>query len=124
MTLEEVETIAKDVLAHTEPLIPSAETECVAPIHEQCVAESGDPLTEAKVRSTFMNVIHRLAALLSGTWTSSPEPMNIGGVEQRAVHKGTIALGFRLQFDSGSLKTILHVGGHIVGNKHNATPGV
>src|ERR1022692_3303829 len=100
MTLDQVCTIGNNELENFKGLTFSAQTQQVQPIQETCSAKSGDPLTEEKVRYTILRVLNRLAALPNGTWTTPPQAMTIGGVEERVVRKGNSALSLRLRFDS------------------------
>ena len=94
MTLDEVCTVGNAVLQAFDRFTPSAERHRIEPIVESCSEASGNPLTEEKVRSTVLKVLNRLAALPKGVWTTPPQPMTVGGVELRVVHKGNIAVGF------------------------------
>jgi hypothetical protein len=123
VTLDQVCAIARIELENFEALVFSSRTEQVQPIQETCTAKSGDPLTEEKVRFTILRVLRRLADLPKGTrTTTSPQLMNIGGVEERVVHKGNVALTVRLQFDTSTLEANLVVGGYIFDEMQPAEP--
>lgn len=112
LTLGRVCAIGKSVLGDYRPFAVLTGDSRAEPIHD---SYSGDVVTESIVRLVTMRVLDRLAALPVGTWTTPPQTFTIGGVEQQAIYKGNIALSFRLQFDSSSLQTVLHVGGYIAG---------
>ena len=123
MTLNKICTIGQNELDNFGGVTPSAQTQQVEPIQETCSEESGDPMTEEKVRFTVLRVLNRLANLPTGTWTTPPQSTNFGGVPQRTVRRGNVALCFKLQTDPTTLKTTLRVVGYNSENEQKATLG-
>jgi hypothetical protein len=122
MTLDEVCKVGRDELDNFQGFTPSPATKQVQPISERFSADSGNDITEQLVRSMSRTVLNALAALPQGTWTTSPSSLNLGGVEQRPMQKGNVALTFRLQYAGDTMKTVLWVGGYITEEK-KATVG-
>jgi hypothetical protein len=123
MTLDEVLAIGTNELDCYEPFNVSPQNRRIEPIVEKASIVLGDSFHEATVRQMVRNVLAGLKALPGGTWTTQPQSMILGGVEQRVIQKNHIALVFRLQYDPNNHGTVLLVGGGIVDAKEKTMAG-